>query len=159
MSFSKLPNELVSRVISYLPPDDLRKAAVTSKLVYGLSKHFLDLARNWSYVQLGTGHDVSAPYGAQWAFPTAAKFLDEVIRTPQIAQYVTYISTSVEWDEGFLEQKENEERSEHARELAQAHDDFQQILEGSCIYITHNCDRSDFEHIAPAAVRNFSSRD
>jgi len=129
MSISKLPNELFSEVLSYLAPDTLLQVAVTSKLIHRLSFPFLELARKWRYVQLGLGRFYPGD-GAEWAFPTAASFLQEILKKPQIAQYVTHVSTDGNWHKYFRHGK-NSEYSVEARNLADAHDGFQTILQGS----------------------------
>ena|ERR1700722_572967 len=128
MSICKLPNELLSKVLSYLAPDTLFQATVTSKLIHRLSFPFLELARNRRYIQLGWGPfylDELAP-DAEWAFPTAACFLEEVLKKPQIAQYVTHISV-----DGGLGGDGKSWFLAKARNLADAHDGFQTILQGS----------------------------
>src|SRR2546421_6720316 len=104
MSISKLPNELFSEVLSYLAPDTLLQVAVTSKLIHRLSFPFLELARRGRYVQLGLSRFYPGDFaadGAEWAFPTAASFLKEILKKPQIAQYVTHVSTDGEWHKYF----------------------------------------------------------
>ena len=124
MSISKLPNELLSEVLSYLAPDTLLQVAVTSKLIHRLSFPFLELARKWRYIQLGLGpfHITHPAFGgAQWAFPTAASFLEKILKKPQIAQYVTHVSADGAWHKSF----------QHGVNLADAHNGFQTILQGS----------------------------
>lgn len=130
MSISKLPNELLSEVLSYLAPDTLLQATVTSKLIHRLSFPFLELARKWRYVQLGLRSFELAPDGAERAFPTAASFLEEILKKPQIAQYVTHVSTDGEWDK-YFRHGVNFDYLVEARNLADAHDGFQTILQGS----------------------------
>lgn len=132
MSISKLPNELFSEVLSYLAPDTLLQVAVTSKLIHRLSFPFLELARKWRYIHLGMDPLLLGELvpDAEWAFPTAASFLEEIIKKPQIAQYVTHVSTDGEWDEGFQHCVRFKYLVE-ARNLADAHDGFQTILQGS----------------------------
>ena len=132
MSISKLPNELVSEVLSYLAPDTLLQVAVTSKLIHRLSFPFLELARKWRYVQLGLGPfcpSELAPDGAEWAFPTAASFLEEILKKPQIAQYVIHVSTNSSWGK-YFRHGVNFDYLVEARNLADAHDGFQTILQG-----------------------------
>jgi hypothetical protein len=128
MSISKLPNELFSEVLSYLAPDTLLQVAVTSKLIYRLSFPFLELAQKWRYVRLGLGE--LAPDDAEWAFPTAASFLEEILKKPQIVQYVTHVSIDREWNKEF-QHSGNIKYLVEARNLADAHDGFQTILQGS----------------------------
>jgi hypothetical protein len=129
MSISKLPNELVSEVLSYLAPDTLLQVAVTSKLIHRLSFPFLELAREWRSVRLGLRPFYISEFGSL-AFPTAASFLKKILEKPQIAQYVTHVDTDGKWDED-LQHKMNFKSLVEARNLADAHDGFQTILQGS----------------------------
>ena len=133
MSISKLPNELLSEVLSYLAPDTLLQATVTSKLIHCLSFPFLQLARKWRYVRLGMvpfSPSKLAPDGAERAFPTAASFLEEILKKPQIAQYVIHVSTNSSWGK-YFRHGVNFDYLREARNLADAHDGFQTILQGS----------------------------
>lgn|SRR5271156_2075165 len=130
MSISKLPNELVSEVLSYLAPDTLLQVAVTSKLIHRLSFPFFELAREWRSVRLGLGPFHISEFGSELAFPTAASFLKKILEKPQLAQYVTHVDTDGKWDED-LQRKVNFKSLVEARNLADAHDGFQTILQGS----------------------------
>ena len=139
MSISKLPNELFSEVLSYLAPDTLLQVAVTSKLIHRLSFPFLELARKWRYIHLGLDPFCPGelgPDGAERAFPTAASFLEEILKKPQIAQYVIHVSTDSEWGKYFrhgvnFNYLVKARNLAEARNLADAHDGFQTILQGS----------------------------
>lgn len=86
-NFSKLPNEMVSEVWSFIPePRDLESFALVSKHVYAMGKPFLEehnkLRKNYSFLQT----DI-------WTRTyDLAFFLKEVLLRPRAALYVTHLS-------------------------------------------------------------------
>jgi hypothetical protein len=132
MSLSKLPNELVSTILSFLELDGLLQASAANKLVHSLSKPFLELAFKYRCIQLGVGCARCEPYDAEWPkFRTAAMFLKEIFKKPQITHYVTRICHSDKWDEGdsVYEYEEFEECLAEAKALAEAHKGFERLLQ------------------------------
>lgn len=132
MSLSKLPNELVSTILSFLELDGLLQASAANKWVHSLSKPFLELARKYCRIQLGEGVVEFPHCGAEWLeFRTAAMFLKEVFEQPQITHYVTHICNSVDWIEGgsVIRCAVSEKRLAEAKALAEAHKGFERLLQ------------------------------
>jgi hypothetical protein len=132
MSLSKLPNELVSMILSFLELDGLLQASAANKLVHSLSKPFLELAFKYRCIQLGAGSVRCKPCVAEWPkFPTAAMFLKEIFEKPQITHYVTHISNGVNWDErgSVIGYEASEECLAEAKALAEAHKGFECLLQ------------------------------
>lgn len=134
MSLSKLPNELVSRTLSYLELDDLLQVSATNMSVHSLSKPILGLARKYRCISLGEGGVACEPYSAVWPkFHTAAMFLKEIFQKPQITHYVTHICNTVDWGHGGLLgwYEESGECLAEAKGLAEAHNGVERFLQST----------------------------
>jgi hypothetical protein len=136
MALRKLPNELVSQFLSYLALDDLLKASSTGKLVHSLSRPFLELARKYRCISLGKDSERCHPHYPEWPeFHTAATFLKEILNQPQIAQYVTHVRNTVDWNDGGSVggYDDSEDCLAEAKALAEAHEGFKSLLEGRIV--------------------------